>query len=323
VANNMGKNKKELLSLVACIALYAVVQSLIMLDVIGPFWELNLILICINVILAVSLNLINGFTGQFSIGHAGFMAVGAYLGAVLTVKLQLPFIVAILGGAAAAGFLGFVIGLPTLRLDGDYLAIATLGLGEIIRITILNIPYVGGASGFMGIPRFSNFTWVFFATVFTVFFIRNFINSTHGRACISIRENQIAAEAMGIDTTKYKVMAFTIGAAFAGIAGTLFSHYFYIAHPASFTFMKSFDILTIVVLGGLGSISGSITAAILLTFVSAALASYPEWRMIIYSLMLIILMLYRPQGLFGNKEISLKIFGRLMGGNKRGNTQGN
>ncbi len=319
----MGKNKKELLSLVACIALYAVVQSLIMLDVIGPFWELNLILICINVILAVSLNLINGFTGQFSIGHAGFMAVGAYLGAVLTVKLQLPFIVAILGGAAAAGFLGFVIGLPTLRLDGDYLAIATLGLGEIIRITILNIPYVGGASGFMGIPRFSNFTWVFFATVFTVFFIRNFINSTHGRACISIRENQIAAEAMGIDTTKYKVMAFTIGAAFAGIAGTLFSHYFYIAHPASFTFMKSFDILTIVVLGGLGSISGSITAAILLTFVSAALASYPEWRMIIYSLMLIILMLYRPQGLFGNKEISLKIFGRLMGGNKRGNTQGN
>jgi branched-chain amino acid transport system permease protein len=319
----MGKNKKELLALAACIVFYAIVQGLIMLDVIGPFWELNLVLICINIILAVSLNLINGFTGQFSIGHAGFMAVGAYLGAVLTVKLHLPFIVAILGGAAAAGFLGFVIGLPTLRLDGDYLAIATLGLGEIIRITILNIPYVGGASGFMGIPRYSNFTWVFFATVITVFFIRNLINSTHGRACISIRENQIAAEAMGIDTTKYKVMAFTIGAAFAGVAGTLFSHYFYIAHPASFTFMKSFDILTIVVLGGLGSISGSITAAILLTFVSAALASYPEWRMIIYSLMLIVLMLYRPQGLFGNKEISLKIFGRLMGGNKRGNTQGN
>jgi branched-chain amino acid transport system permease protein len=319
----MGKNKKELLSLVACIVFYAIVQGLIMLDVIGPFWELNLVLICINIILAVSLNLINGFTGQFSIGHAGFMAVGAYFGAVLTVKLHLPFIVAILGSAAAAGFLGFVIGLPTLRLDGDYLAIATLGLGEIIRITILNIPYVGGASGFMGIPRYSNFTWVFFATVITVFFIRNLINSTHGRACISIRENQIAAEAMGIDTTKYKVMAFTIGAGFAGIAGTLFSHYFYIAHPASFTFMKSFDILTIVVLGGLGSISGSITAAILLTFVSAALASYPEWRMIIYSLMLIILMLYRPQGLFGNKEISLKIFGRLMGGNKRDNTQGN
>ena len=128
---------------------------------------------------------------------------------------------------------------------------------------------------------------------------------------------------MGVDTTKYKVMAFTIGASFAGVAGSLFSHYFYIAHPASFTFMKSFDILTIVVLGGLGSISGSITSAILLTFISAALASYPEWRMIIYSLTLIVLMIYRPQGLFGNKEISLKIFSRLMGGNKRGTVKGN
>lgn len=317
----MGKNKQVWLSIIACIVAYAVVQTLITLDVIGAFWQLNIILVCINIILAVSLNLINGFTGQFSIGHAGFMAVGAYVGAVLTVKFQLPFIVAILGGASFAGLLGFLIGLPTLRLDGDYLAIATLGLGEIIRITILNIPYVGGASGFMGIPRYTNFTWVFFATVFTVLFIRNFINSTHGRACISVRENQIAAEAMGVDTTKYKVLAFTIGAAFAGVAGTLFSHYFYIAHPASFTFMKSFDILTIVVLGGLGSISGSITAAILLTFISAALADYPEWRMIIYSLMLIILMIYRPQGLFGNREISLKMFGRLLGGKKRGSTE--
>lgn len=319
----MKKNKQMWLSIVACIMVYAAVQALITFDVIGPFWQLNIVLVCINIILAVSLNLINGFTGQFSIGHAGFMAVGAYVSAVLTVKFQFPFIIAILSGASAAGLLGFMIGLPTLRLDGDYLAIATLGLGEIIRITILNIPYVGGASGFMGIPRYTNFTWVFFLTVFTVLFIRNFINSTHGRACISVRENQIAAEAMGVDTTKYKVLAFTIGAAFAGVAGTLFAHYFYIAHPASFTFMKSFDILTIVVLGGLGSLSGSITAAILLTFISAALADYPEMRMIIYSLMLIVLMIYRPQGLFGNREISLTVFGRWMGGSKRGITQVN
>ncbi|MPN58286.1 hypothetical protein SDC9_205989 [bioreactor metagenome] len=132
-----------------------------------------------------------------------------------------------------------------------------------------------------------------------------------------MRENEIAAEAMGINTTRYKVLAFTIGAAFAGVAGTLFSHYFYIAHPASFTFMKSFDILTMTVLGGLGSITGSITAAVILTFISAALSPYPEWRMVIYSLMLIVLMLYRPQGLFGNKELSLKVFGRLTGGKKR------
>lgn len=309
--------KKDLLSLLACVAIYAIFMVLIEIDFIGPFWVLNLVLIGINIILAVSLNLINGFTGQFSIGHAGFMAIGAYMGAVLTVKFQLPFIAAILGGALSAGLLGFAIGLPTLRLSGDYLAIATLGLGEIIRITILNIPYVGGASGFMGIPRYTDFTWVFWAMIITIFFIKNLINSTHGRACISVRENEIAAEAMGVDTTKYKVLAFTIGAAFAGVAGALFSHYFYIAHPASFTFMRSFDILTMVVLGGLGSISGSITAAILLTFISAAFASYPEWRMIIYSLLLIILMIYRPQGLFGNKELSLSMFSRFTGGAKK------
>ncbi len=312
-----SKTKKDLKVLGLCIALFAVVQVLINLDIIGPFWELNLVLIGINIILASSLNLINGFTGQFSIGHAGFMAVGAYVSAVLSVKFELPFILAILGSAASAGLLGFMIGLPTLRLKGDYLAIATLGLGEIIRICILNIQYVGGASGFMGIPRYTNFAWVFALTVATLFIIKNLINSTHGRACIAIRENEIAAESMGVDTTRYKVMAFTIGAFFAGVAGALFSHYFYIAHPASFTFMKSFDILTIVVLGGLGSLTGSVTAAILLTFVSAALAGYPEWRMVIYSLMLIILMIYRPQGLFGNKELSLAMFGRLFGGGKR------
>lgn len=313
--------KRDLMILAAGLVMFAVVQTLIELDVIGPFWELNIVLICINIILVSSLNLINGFTGQFSIGHAGFMAVGAYVSAVMTVKMSLPFLVGIAVAAAGAGFLGFVIGLPTLRLNGDYLAIATLGLGEIIRITILNIPYVGGASGFMGIPRYTNFAWAFALMVFTLFFIKNFINSSHGRACISVRENEIAAEAMGVDTTKYKVLAFTLGAAFAGVAGALFSHFFYIAHPASFTFMKSFDILTMVVLGGLGSLSGSITAAILLTFVSAALASYPEWRMVVYSLLLIILMLYRPQGLFGNKELSLKMFGRLTGGGKHDTTQ--
>ena len=312
-----SKTKKDLKVLGLCMALFAVVQVLINLDFIGPFWELNLILIGINIILASSLNLINGFTGQFSIGHAGFMAVGAYVSAVLSVKFELPFILAILGSAASAGLLGFMIGLPTLRLKGDYLAIATLGLGEIIRICILNIQYVGGASGFMGIPRYTNFAWVFALTIVTLFVIKNLINSTHGRACIAIRENEIAAESMGVDTTRYKVMAFTIGAFFAGVAGALFSHYFYIAHPASFTFMKSFDILTIVVLGGLGSLTGSVTAAILLTFVSAALAGYPEWRMVIYSLMLIILMIYRPQGLFGNKELSMAMFGRLFGGGKR------
>lgn len=309
--------KKDLKIFGGCLAVYAAVEGLLQAGVIDPFWELNLILIAINIVLSASLNLINGYTGQFSLGHAGFMAVGAYLSAIITVKFQLPFLLAILTGALGAGALGFLIGLPTLRLRGDYLAIATLGLGEIIRITILNIPYIGGASGFMGIPRYTNFAWAFFVCIFTLFFIKNLVNSSHGRACISIRENEIAAEAMGIDTTKYKVMAFTIGAAFAGVAGALFAHYFYIAHPASFTFMASFNYLTMVVMGGLGSITGSVAGALILTFVSAALADWPDWRMIVYSLVLILLMLYRPQGLFGNVELTnLPVFKRLRGGNK-------
>ena len=309
--------KKDLGILGLCVATFAVLQALISLNFIDPFWELNIILIGINIKLAAGLNLINGYTGQFSLGHAGFMAVGAYVSAIVTMKLGLPFIVAIMAGACAAGLLGLLIGLPTLRLSGDYLAIATLGLGEIIRITILNINYIGGASGFMGIPRYTNFAWVFFVCLFVLFFIKNFINSSHGRACISIRENEVAAEAMGIDTTKYKVLAFTLGAAFAGVAGALFAHYFYVIHPASFTFISSFNYLTMVVLGGLGSITGSIAGAVILTFISAALASWPEWRMIIYSVMLIILMLYRPQGLFGNIElVNMNIFKRFKGGDK-------
>jgi len=316
------KRKEDLMIFAGCLAVYAAVQTLMATGVIGAYWERTIVYLCIYIILATSLNLINGITGQFSIGHAGFMAVGAYASAVLTVKFGLPYLLAIVVGGAAAGLLGFVIGLPTLRLSGDYLAIATLGLGEIIRITILNIPYIGGASGLMGIPKYTNFTWAFFIMLFVLFFIKNFVNSTHGRACISIRENEIAAEAMGINTTKYKVLAFTLGASFAGVAGALFSHYTYIAHPASFTFMQSFNILTMVVLGGLGSMSGSIIGAILLMWVSAFFASWPELRMVIYSLVLILLMLYRPQGLLGDKELSLKMFGRL-GGGQRGTSQGN
>ena len=295
-------------------AAFAVLQGCIFTGIIGPFWELNIILICINIILAVSLNLINGYTGQFSIGHAGFMAVGAYTSAVITVKLGLSFELGLIVATLSAGLLGFLIGLPTLRLNGDYLAIATLGLGEIIRICILNIDYVGGASGLMGIPRLTTFAYVFWIMVAIIFFIKNFKNSAPGRCCLAIRENEIAADTMGINTTKYKVLAFTLGASFAGTAGALFSHYFFLAHPASFTFMRSFDILTMVVLGGLGSMIGSITGAILLTFISAFLSDFPEWRMIIYSVTMIILMLRRPQGLFGNKELSLKMFG--FGGKK-------
>lgn len=307
-----SERKNDLLLLLGGIAIFAVLEGTMTAGLVGSFWKLNITLIGINIILAASLNLINGYTGQFSLGHAGFMAVGAYIGVILTTNFHLPLIVAMLAGGAAAALLGALIGLPTLRLSGDYLAIATLGLGEIIRIVIMNIQYVGGAAGFSGIPHLTTFPWVFFTMIFTLFFIKNFVNSTHGRACIAIRENEIAAAAMGINTTKYKVMAFTIGAAFAGIAGVLFAHCFYIISPSSFTFMQSFNYLIMVVLGGLGSLTGSVAGAFVVTALSAALADWPEFRMIIYALALIFLMFYRPQGLFGYVEISaLPPFSRL------------
>lgn len=310
--------KKLLLTTAILLLLFAVIQFALIQGFISPYYEVNLILIGINIIMAVSLNLINGFTGQFSIGHAGFMAIGAYTSAVFTVKLGQPLLLGTLAGAVLAALLGFLIGLPTLRLKGDYLAIATLGFGEIIRVIFVNFEYVGGASGFSGIPHITTWTWVFFWMLFTVIFITNFINSSHGRACISIREDEIAAEAMGINTTKYKVMAFTIGAFFAGIGGALYAHYFYVIAPQNFGFLKSIDYLIMVVLGGMGSITGSILAATVLTILNAFLQSFAEIRMIIYSIVLIIIMIFRPQGLMGNKEFSLRVFNRLergLGGN--------
>ena len=306
------ERKNDLALFLFGLLLFAALQGGMESGLIGSFWKLNITLIGINIILSASLNLINGYTGQFSLGHAGFMAVGAYVGVVLTTNFHWPLLPAMAAGGAAAALLGCLIGLPTLRLSGDYLAIATLGLGEIIRIVIMNIPYVGGAAGFSSIAHLTTFPWVFGTMLFTLFFIKNFVHSTHGRACIAIRENEIAAAAMGINTTKYKVMAFTIGAAFAGIAGVLFAHSFYIINPGSFTFMQSFNYLIMVVLGGLGSLTGSIAGAFVVTGLSAALADLPEFRMIIYALALILLMFYRPQGLFGYVELSsLPPFSRL------------
>ena len=270
----MSLRKQDLIFFLFGLVLFGVLQGLISGRVIGSFWQLNLLFLGINIILTASLNLINGYTGQFSLGHAGFMAVGAYV-----------------------------------------LAIATLGLGEIIRVVLINIDYVGGAAGFKGIARDTNFAWVFFAVFFTLFFIKNFVNSTHGRACIAIREDEIAAEAMGIPTTRYKVMAFAIGAGFAGLGGGLFAHTLTYLNPTSFTFMQSFFFLIMVVLGGMGSLTGSIVGAFFVTILQAALASWPEFRMIIFAVALILFMLYRPRGIFGYVELTAfaplkRIFGK-------------
>ena len=291
----------------------------------NPYFLQILILIGINIMLAVSLNLINGFTGQFSIGHAGFMAIGGYSSAFFTyyfgrdliqslssiiffpwLAKSIIFVLALILGGMLAAVAGLVVGIPSLRLKGDYLAIATLGFGEIIRVMILNIDAVGGARGFADIPGYTNLFWVLFFMILTIIVVRNLVRSTHGRAFLSVREDEVAAEAMGINTTYYKVSAFVIGAFFAGIAGGLFGHYLMYLHTNSFTFMRSIEVIIMVVLGGMGSITGSILAAIILTILPEFLRVVKDYRMVIYSLILIILMLTRPQGIFGVQELSLQ-----------------
>lgn len=293
-------NRNNILTAVFVLVLYLLGFVLSSTGIIDSYIMLNLMVVGINIILAVSLNLITGFTGQFSLGHAAFMSVGAYASAVVTAKMGMPFPIGLIAGALFAMIAGIIIGIPTLRLKGDYLAIATLGFGEIVRIVILNNEYLGGASGLMDIPQYTNWTWLYFMTALTIIFIKNFVDSKSGRACIAIREDEIAAESMGVNTTYYKVLAFAVGAFFAGIAGALYSGYFYFIKPDAFGFMKSIDILVIVVFGGMGSIIGSVVGAIALTVISLLLQSFPELRMVIYAVILFMIMVYRPQGLMGN-----------------------
>jgi branched-chain amino acid transport system permease protein len=285
--------------------------------VISPYYARILMLSGISITLAVSLNLINGFTGQFSIGHAGFMAVGAYSSAYFSVNYgvrladslgggTLGWIVALtvatLVGALFAGIAGLLVGIPSLRLKGDYLAIVTLGFGQIIVVFLNNIEAIGGARGYSGIPIVQRFFWIFLVGVLTIVIVYNIVNSAFGRALISIRDDELAAEAMGVHTTRYKVMAFVISSAMAGAGGVLLAHFDGYLNPKSFEFIKSFEILIMIILGGLGSIVGSVIGAILLTILPESLRAFAEYRMVIYSLLLIILMITRPQGLLGSTD---------------------
>ncbi len=298
-------SKKNIITLILIIGIYLLVGLLMNLGIIDSYIQLNMVVIGVNIILAMGLNLITGFTGQFSLGHAAFMSIGAYASGIMTAKLGMPFIVGIVVAALAAALAGLLIGIPTLRLKGDYLAIATLGFAEIVKIVGLNNTYIGGAIGLNDIPRYTNWTWLYFCVIGTIFIAHNFVRSYHGRACISIREDEIAAEAMGVNTAYYKILVFTIGAFLAGIAGALYANYFFFIKPDSFGFMKSVDILVIVVFGGMGSITGSIVGAIALSVISIFLQGVPELRMVIYAVILFLIMVYRPQGLMGDKEFKL------------------
>lgn len=307
---NYLKDKKVYIIIVL---LYIIITVLNKLGLLNSYLLQIIMLAGINIIMTVSLNIVNGFTGQFSIGQAGFMAIGGYASALFTTILfntsswpayaQIPmFIFSLMMGGLAASIIGFLIGLPTLRLKGDYLAIVTLSFGEVVRASIRLIDYVGGPRGLAGIPRYTNLFWVFLFTFLAIYGARNFVNSSFGRACISIRENEVASETMGIDTTKYKVLSFTFAAFMAGVAGGLFGHLLMFLQPDTFSFLKSNDYLVFLYAGGAGSISGSIVSGLVLTIVPEMLRFMANWRIVIYSLVLVMLMLKRPEGLYGGKE---------------------
>ncbi|NOT24912.1 MAG: branched-chain amino acid ABC transporter permease [Acidobacteria bacterium] len=293
---------------------------------INPYYARIINLVGINITLAVSLNLINGLTGQFSIGHAGFMAVGGYSATYLTVYHGetlaglvggtptggvgsiIVMVSSLSVGALAAALAGLVVGIPSLRLKGDYLAIVTLGFSEIIRVLILNIPSVGGATGFTDALPITNFFWIFSVALLTITIVRNITNSTFGRALGAVRGDEIAAEAMGINTTRYKVTAFVISAALAGMAGGLSGQLFANPlNPQNLNFVKSIEVIVMIVVGGIGSITGAVVGATTLTILPEALRTvdqqFPGLRMVLYALLLILFMIFRPQGLLGRKEL--------------------
>ena len=297
--------------------LYIIISTAYRTELLNSYYLQILMLVGINIVMTVSLGMVNGFTGQFSIGHAGFMAVGAYASVfVTTIIFQLLgravpgrtiwgyalFFPAVLIGGGCAAVAGFLIGLPTLRVKGDYLAIVTMAFGEVIRTIIRVSDALGGPTGITGVPGMTNLTTVFLFTVGSVWLMRNFLASTYGRASRSTRDNELAAEMTGINTTRHKTLVFTIAALFAGCSGGLYTHVQQFTHPDHFTFMKSLEYLIYLYIGGASSISGAMTGAVVFTIVLELFRKFRVWRMVVYSLLLIIVMLFRPDGIMGERE---------------------
>nr|WP_072537279.1 branched-chain amino acid ABC transporter permease [Anaerococcus mediterraneensis] len=310
----MSKNRRKtyIVTTVLVLLLYILCQGLISAGLIDRYWQNILTLICINMIMATSLNLTVGVLGQINLGHAGFMAVGAY-SAALFLKSGLVggfagFIISLLIAGVVSAIFGVLIGLPVLRLTGDYLAIVTLAFGEIIRVLIENLSFTGGAQGLAGIPTTNDFGKYYFLAVFVIAMIFTYAGCRHGRAVLSIRDNELASQSCGINITKYKTFAFALSAVFAGIAGALYAQSFGVLAANIFNYNKSFDYLVMVVLGGMGSITGAIFSSIGLTILPEILRPLADWRMVIYALILIIVMIFRPQGLLGRKEFSIRSF---------------
>ncbi len=263
-----------------------------------------LILAGINLMSVLGLSLLTGFTGMFSFGHAGFMAIGGYTAAAMSVNLGLPFIPALLIGGLAAAIVSALIGSLTLNLKGDYFCIATLGFGEAIRLILDNVQYFGGARGWPGIPHHTNLTNVVAINIVAIILLANLIRSKHGRNMIAVREEELASQIVGINVFKYKMISLMISAAYAGIGGGLMAHYMTFLQPKMFSLVKSTELTIIVIFGGLGSISGSVVGALVLTALPEVLRVIRDWRLVLYGLSVIIIMVTRPEGLMGGYELT-------------------
>lgn len=314
---NIFKNKMFIHTLFIILA-YALLTFLIKSGMLNRQYRSVIVPIGINIMLAVSLNLVTGFLGELSLGHAGFMSIGAYVSAIITTNIAsdnpLVFAIAILAGGITAAIFGFLIGVPVLRLRGDYLAIVTLAFGEIIKSVVNAMSITGGAKGLSKIPLrsdFNNYTLVFALTVITILVIVNIVNSRHGRAIMAIRDNDIATQSIGIKVSRYKILAFVVGAFFAGVAGVIFAHNVGIIQPGTFDYNKSIEILVIVVLGGMGSIVGSIISAIVLTILPELLRGADEFRLLLYAIVLIFMMIFNHSR-FKASLMNNKTFRRLL-----------
>ena len=308
-------HKKNLIAIVTAGVVYALIFALVETGSLSRHYQSLLVPIGINIILAVSLNLTVGFLGELTLGHAGFMSVGAYAGCMFTVYANLPTfielpIALVIGGAVAALF-GCIIGIPALRLKGDYLAIVTLAFGEIIRSILMNMEVTGGAGGLKGIDKSANYTIVFVMLIITIIVIANLVKSRAGRAICAIRDNIIAAESVGINVVYHKLLAFVVAAFFAGTAGVLYGHNLGILKPDTFDFNKSIEILVIVVLGGMGSIKGSIIAATIITVLPEVLRGLADYRMLIYAVVLIVMMILNASPRFA--EFKKNFFAKSKG----------
>lgn len=316
----MTKTIQSILAWLGLIVLmFLVLNLLIGSGILGLYHVQILMGIGISIIMAMGTNLVLGFSGQFSLGQAGFMAIGAYTTAIMAQSnpTYVGFYLSMLIGSALAGLIAVVVGFPTLRLKGDYLAIATLGVSEIIRIAIVNGGDLSnGAAGLTGVLPYTSWQVVFFFVVLFAVLLMNYLRSAIGRQVISVREDEIAAESMGVNTTRVKVITFAIAAMTAAVAGSLYVGYIGTIAPKDFTIMRSIDYVIIVVLGGLGSMTGAILAALVLGVLNMYLQNVAELRMIIYSLALILVMVFRPGGLLGTKELRLsQYFQKNKGGN--------